>query len=93
MKKLVLTIAIVLGMAFVSFGGQNYTGERGLFERGHNSSDYANGNRTDPNYPLLPTTLNGQHQDANDNAPVGSGIAVLIGLGGAYLIGKRRKED
>ena len=26
-------------------------------------------------------------------APVGSGIAVLAALGGAYLLGKRRKEE
>ena len=26
-------------------------------------------------------------------APVGSGIAVLAALGGAYLLGKRKKED
>ena len=26
-------------------------------------------------------------------APVGSGIALLTALGGAYLLGKRRKED
>ena len=92
MKKLTITLAIVLGMTFVSFGDPGYTGERGLFERGHNSSDYANGNRTDPNYPLLPGALNGQHQDANDNAPVGSGIAVLLGLGGAYLLAKKRED-
>ena len=26
-------------------------------------------------------------------APVGSGIALLAALGGAYLLGKRKKED
>ena len=26
-------------------------------------------------------------------APVGSGIVVLAALGGAYLLGKRKKED
>ena len=30
---------------------------------------------------------------AEPYAPVGSGIAVLAALGGAYLLGKRRKEE
>ena len=30
---------------------------------------------------------------AEPYAPVGSGMAVLAALGGAYLLGKRRKEE
>jgi hypothetical protein len=30
---------------------------------------------------------------AEDFVPVGSGIAMLAALGGAYLLGKRRKND
>ena len=29
----------------------------------------------------------------NQNAPLGSGIALLLGLGGAYLVAKKRKEQ
>jgi LPXTG-motif cell wall-anchored protein len=35
-----------------------------------------------------------QHtQTTSQDAPLGSGIALLLGLGGAYLVAKRRKED
>ena len=38
--------------------------------------------------------LPGYHGLENDyGAPLGSGIAVLMGLGAAYLVGKRRKEE
>ena len=38
--------------------------------------------------------LPNSHGLASDSgAPLGSGITVLIGLGAAYLVGKRRKED
>ena len=48
--------------------------------------------RTGSNNPLLPTHgLNG-NQDA-DETPIGSGLAVLALLGGAYLIGKKRREE
>ncbi len=30
---------------------------------------------------------------SDSNVPMGSGIAVLMGLGAAYLVGKRRKEE
>ena len=92
MKKLALTFAIVLGLGLTSFAGPN----DGLFsrggnaEKGGNGSSYFNGgDRTDPATPALP----GHGQTGNQDAPLGSGIAVLTALGAAYLVGKRRKED
>ena len=32
-------------------------------------------------------------ENTNQPAPVGSGIAVLLGLGAAYLVGKKRREE
>lgn len=97
MKKLTLTIAIILGMTMTTFaeGG-------GLFNRGNNARNGASGysyfstdgiadlRADDPlNAPLLP--MHGETED--QDAPLGSGIAVLTALGAAYLISKRRKED
>ncbi len=92
MKKLTLTIAIVLGLSMTTFAEGNPGG--GLFQRGmvdeeyYGMGYYSNGLRTG-NGPMLP--YHGQTE--NQDAPVGSGIAVLLGLGAAYLVGKRRKED
>ena len=87
MKKLALTIAIVLGLSMTTFADGG-----GLFQRGANP-DQENGfmgNRTDT--PTLPGHNQTGNQDG-DETPLGSGIAVLAVLGGAYLVGKKRREE
>ena len=94
MKRLVLTIAIVLGLTVGSYA------QGGLFRRGSDA-----GNAPDAGYsftnsgrsggstgnPMLPN--HNTDTEGNDQpAPLGSGIVVLVGLGAAYLVGKRRKE-
>ena len=85
MKKLALTIAIVLGLSMTTFaeGG-------GLFQRGAEQNQ-TSGVYNRNNGPMLPAHNSDQNGDAD--APLGTGIALLAGLGAAYLIGKRRKED
>ena len=90
MKKLALTIAIVLGLSMTTFANPD---GGGLFQRGEVSPE-ANaiyGNRDGDN-PLLPNHNLSGNQDANDTTPLGSGIAVLLGLGAAYAVGKKRRE-
>ena len=94
MKKLTLTIALLLGITMTTFA------DGGLFKRGYNAENGASGynyfgakveddNAGSPAMPLLP-----QHGvDTNQPAPLGSGIALLAALGGAYLVGKRRREE
>ena len=95
MKKLTLTIAIVLGLSMTTFAEGNPGG--GLFQRGmvdeeyYGMGYYSNGLRTGTP-PMLPYHGLSDNQNG-DQTPVGSGIAVLLGLGAAYLVGKRRKED
>ena len=90
MKKKVLTIAIVLGMTMTSFADPN---GGGLFQRGA-EPEYSGtyGNR-DGDSPMLPNHNQPGDQNGNQTTPVGTGIAVLTALGGAYLVAKRRKED
>jgi len=89
MKKLTLTIAIVLGMAMTSFADPN---GGGLFQRGVVDEEYYGmGYYRNGGTPMLPNHGLAENQDAN--GPIGSGIAVLLGLGAAYLVGKRRKEE
>ena len=89
MKKLALTIAIVLGLGMASFADNG-----GLFNRGASapasstpSSSYE-GNRT-----FFAPRIPDHGQTTHQNAPVGSGIAVLTALGAAYLVGKKRREE
>ena len=88
MKKISLTIAIVLGLGLTTFADPN---QGGLFQRGEateSTPDAIYGIRTTA-MPNLPVHNLGTNQDA----PLGSGIALLLGLGGAYLVGKRRREE
>ena len=88
MKKLVLTVAIVLGLGMTSFADPN---GGGLFQRG-NTPENTMGNREGEGGLVTPG-LPGHGATTNQDAPVGSGIAVLLGLGAAYLVGKKRREE
>ena len=95
MKKTILTIAILLGLTMTTVA------DGGLFNRGNNAkygqnSGYTYFNAKDPverdgllNTPGLP----GHGLDGNQPAPLGSGIAVLVGLGAAYMVAKKRREE
>ena len=91
MKKLVLTIAIVLGMGSMVFAQNGvYADEEvyelnGLFGKGDGIF------RDDVLKPLLPNHEEGDNFDAN--GPLGSGIAVLVSLGAAYAVARKRREE
>ena len=94
MKKLALTLVIVIGLGLSAFA------EGGLFQRGYNAkngfSGYTYFGATDMGEeretftsPLMP--IHGLETD--QDAPVGSGIVALLGLGAAYMVAKKRKEE
>ena len=90
MKKLIMTIAIVLGMGMSTFAQEvEVYEEKGLFGMGKGIFRGGEGEED----PLLIPGLPDMDQEGDQDAPLGSGIAVLMGLGAAYLVGKRRKED
>ena len=86
MKKLALTIAIVLGIGLTSFADPNGGGvfQRGDETTGGNSSEWFSSHA-----PALPR----HGQTSNQSAPLGTGIAVLTALGAAYLVGKKRHNE
>lgn len=85
MKKLVLTIAILLGLGLTTFADPQ---EGGLFQRGVSDEEYYGfGARTEGN-PSLPA----HRLFGNQNAPLGSGVAIMLSLGAVYLIRKKREE-
>ena len=89
MKKLIVTLAIVLGMGMSVFAQDvEVYQEKGLF--GHGRGIFTEGNNDDqPFFDFEHGT--GTDQDAD--APLGSGIAMLVGLGAAYAIGKKRMKE
>ena len=85
MKKLALTLAIVLGLGMTTFANPN---GGGLFKRGADVEEntiYG----TRGGFPGLPN----HGESDNQSAPLGTGIALMTAFGAAYLVGKRRKED
>ena len=85
MKKLALTIAIVLGIGLTSFADPN---GGGVFQRG----DETTGGNSRELFSS-PLALPRHGQTSNQNAPLGTGIAVLTALGAAYLVGKKRHNE
>jgi len=88
MKKLVLTIAVVLGLSLTTFADN----DGGLFQRGASeptSGIYGDREGETLMTPGLPT----HNKTDNQDAPLGTGIAVLTALGAAYMVAKKRKED
>ena len=88
MKKIALTIAIILGIAF---GG--YAQNRGLFNRGPETESEGWFNHRDHLNGLLDITLPNDHGEPGDipATPLGSGALLLIGFGAAYALKKRKK--
>lgn len=91
MKKLALTIAIIMGMGLSAYAQTDASKNGGLFQRGSQPREFAN---RDDIVPMMPEHGKYNNQSAyNEQVPLGSGLAVLLSLGAAYLVGKRRKEE
>ena len=84
MKKRIIAIAAALMMATAPAMAQVFIME---------DDDY-NGNRAGVNSSGLSVDLPGVYNSGDDwYTPVGEGLFVLAGLAGAYLVGKRCKEE
>ena len=82
MKKRIIAIAAALMMATAPAMAQVFIMEE---------DDY-NGNRTGTT--SFDVDLPGIYNSGEDwFTPIGEGLLVLAGLAGAYLVGKRRKEE
>ena len=80
MKKLIMTIAIATMLAVPAMAQVFLDDEAAHSDRLGNDA---------PNYPYVPE----QNVNYDQYAPVGGGVLLLAGLAGAYLLGKRKKEE
>ena len=88
MKKLIMTTAIVLGLSLTTFA------QDGMFHRANSgesgTSLYESRGGFNKGFgPNLP----GHGETGNSDAPLGSGIVLLAGLGAAYMVAKKRREE
>lgn len=91
MKKLTITLVLLLGLTMGMFAqgfieNDRNQVEKGLFGRGLELF------REEQEAPFLPP-YHGSLENHDAAAPLGSGIAVLVGLGAAYVIAMKRKEE
>lgn len=90
MKKVFFTLALALGLT-LTVAAQS----RGLFDygptKGTGENYYTDNYDRDPNAPLF--ALPSQHGEEGDvSTPLGTGTAILLGLGAAYLVGKKTRK-
>ena len=93
MKKTIVAVAILLG---IGLSGMAQEGG-GMLRRSQEYEQGRNANRmgyraTGDGIGLVLPTEHGASDDTNAT-PLGSGVAVLLGLGAAYLVGKKRREE
>lgn len=90
MKKTIITIVLVLlfGITTNSFAEAN---GGGFFHRG-NTTEQENGLGNRGNASITPGLPKYGETD-DQNAPLGSSLAVFLGLGAAYLFVKKREEE
>ena len=86
MKKLTLTLAILLGISTAIGMAQPSGG--GLFQRGES---YETGNARGTDSPMLPMHGRPDDQDGNESTLEG-GVAAMFALGVLYLTRKRRDD-
>ena len=88
MKKLFITLALALGLVMTV-----QAQERGLFNQGSSKGSYDNysTDNRDGEAPMF--GLPGSHGSTEDaQTPLGTGTALLLGLGAAYLVTKKNRK-
>ena len=88
MKKLLIATAIVLGLSMTTFAQTSIFQRENSGEKG--TSLYESKGLTKGGFgPNLP----GHGETGDGDAPLGSGIVLLAGLGAAYMVAKKRREE
>lgn len=93
-NKTLKTLVFSLGLAAMTLTANNLNAQNGggLFGRGASASDYATGSSEESLMRLDPTPVSGGITNDDFGAPLGSGIAILLGAGLGY-VALKKKED
>ena len=83
MKKLILTVVVALFMAVVPAMSQ-------VFITDEDAWDYV---RAPQDASAIPVMVPEQDIKYDQFIPVGNGVLLLAGMGAAYLLGKRKKNE
>lgn len=83
MKKRILTIVALLFMAVVPAMSQVFMTDEESWEN----------QRQAQGAPAISVLVPKQDVEWDQFVPVGEGMVLLVGLAGAYLLGKRKKEQ
>ena len=87
MKKTIITLTILFGMSI------GLSAQGGMFGYGETRSSASYEDNREQSFLHLPSSHGGTGDDnGQGDAPLGSGIAVLVGLGAAYALTKKRKN-
>jgi len=86
MKKTIITLTILFGMSI------GLSAQGGMFGYGETRSSGSYEDNREQSFLHLPSSHGGTGDDAGTGAPLGSGLAVLIGLGAAYALTKKRNN-
>lgn len=89
MIKKLLIIAV---MAFAC--GTSYAQKHDFFQGNSVIRGTSGGSGDNPGYPTTPTTpVTPGHGGDDDVTPIGDGIVLLMGLGAAYMLKNRKKNE
>ena len=86
MKRIVLSIALVLTLG-LSVNAQS----DGFFKSTYQDANEEARTGTGRAFPGIPEFGGDVDQPADDDAPLGSGLLLLAGMGAAYALRRRRK--
>ena len=87
LSPLIVNFEVVLGLTLTTFANN----DGGLFQRG--ASEPTSGVYGDRDGGIMTPIVPGHGETGNQNAPLGSGVAVLLGLGAAYMVAKKHREE
>ena len=88
MKKSIFTLASVLGFTLAASAQQQ---NGGLFGYSPESDYFGNNTKDGESSGLFLPNSHGLNGDS-DGAPLGTGTALLLGFGAAYLVSKRNRK-